>query len=74
MLDWYMGRLVHIRKVGHAWVCVYVCVCVCVCVCVYLQLKALQRELVYTNLWFNYNVMGVVNVVMLYLVMITPWR
>ena len=38
----------------------YVCVCVCVCVFVFIFFNL--HVLVYTILWFNYNVMDVVNV------------
>ena len=64
-------------------VCVCVCVCICICVCVWnfclflffvcfnLHDKALLKALVYIIIQFNYNVMGVVNVVMFYLVIIS---
>ena len=81
MLNGWGGMLVCIRKVGHAWVCVCMCVCMCVCVCFvilfwvclgfFLHVKALLRALVYMILWFYYNVMDLVNVVMFYLVIIS---
>ena len=56
-------------------VCTYVCVCVCncsVCVCVlHLHVKALLKALECMILWFNYNAVDVVNVVMFYLVIIS---
>ena len=35
-----------------------------------LHVKALIKALVYMILWFNYNVMNVVNIVMFYLIII----
>ena len=58
-------------------VCVVGCGCVCVCVCVRyvcvlnLHVKAFLKALVYMILWFNFNVIDVVNVVMFYLVIIS---
>ena len=53
-------------------VCVHLCVYVCVCVCVGVGAnKALQKALVYMILLSNYNVMGAVNVVMLYQVIVS---
>ena len=60
--------------------CVCVCVCVCVCACVLrllflflfiLHVWALLKALMYIILWFNHNVMDVVNVVMFHLVIIS---
>ena len=65
-----MGMVVHIRKVG----------CVCVCVCVFilfdyirlffcnLHIKALLKTFI---VWFHYNAMDVINVVVFYLVIIS---
>ena len=59
-------------------VCVYVCVCVCVCVCVRARLcvlnmhvKALRKAQVYMIIWFNDNVMDMVNADIFYLVIIS---
>ena len=58
----------------------YMCVCACVrvhvrvvcaCVCVYLHVKALVEALLYMMLWFNYNVMDMINIVMFYVVIIS---
>ena len=86
MQNWWMGTPVHIRKVGCAWVCFGVCVCVCVCTRMFFKtfnfffffsfffavhVKALLQALVYMILWFNHNVVDMVNVVTFYLVIIS---
>ena len=72
------GSLVHVRKVGRAWVCVGLCVCVWggggggVGVLFFnLHVKALVKALAYMILWLNYNVMDVESVVMFYLVIVS---
>ena len=56
-------------------VCVFECVCLCVCVCVCasfnLHVKALLKAPVSMILWFNHNVMAVINIVLFYLVIIS---